>query len=273
MALNLYDQKVVNDLVKQVAELRRQQRDGRTNQVNRLVYGHVVIDGDLDNIVISDNSDNDIITLDSLGLHVKDTSGHEITLINSTGVHIKDVSGDEISVVDSTGFHIKDSGGDEIITLDTNGITVKGSTSANQFVTFQDSGTDENVGTISYGKYTSGSDHISDFIIKTIEASDNQRIAYNTLQISKHDNSRDVFLQMNVQYNSGGTFVGSSLNYAKDGQTGTFVVQMTGTDGSGYMDIPVRTSDPSGTGRRMYYNSSTGKFRGFDGAWKSFTLA
>lgn len=161
---------------------------------------------------------------------------------------------------------------EEIIELSANGMTIKipNSTASleNSFVFFQRAGA--NVGKLVSRRYTPAFDEVSDMIFRSFHSSKPNRNTYVTLDI--YDGGlRDAFFQINSYYQAG-IFQSASLNFAKQGASGTFYVTMTNTSGNGFMVIPRAASDPSGTAGlvdgAMYYNTATNKFRGLvSGVW------
>lgn len=231
MTLNLYQERVRNQMVNDIKKLKSMAQQARTDQTLVLTYGTITLDGSAGTITIEDGSDNDIIVMDESGVAVKDTSGNTITILNASGLTIKAIND-----------------------------------SATTYARFQTSGS-INVGAFVFRKYTSGGgSEVSDFVTRTFLSSVNQKVGYVTLDIFKSDlTTRSLFFQISESYNSSGVFTEAVLNFAKHGASPSFAVTITNTSGNGYIDMPKASSDPTTAGGRLYYNTSTGKFRKCDG--------
>lgn len=230
MTLNLYQERVRNQMVNDIKKLKSMAQQARTDQTLVLTYGTITLDGNAGAITIDDGSNNDIIVMDDTGVSIKDTSGNTITTLNTSGLTIKAIS-DAVSI----------------------------------YSRFQTSAS-VNVGAFAFQRYTYGGYEVSDFVTRTYLSSVNQKVGYVTLDIYKSDlTTRSLFFQISETYNSSGVFTEAVLNFAKDEASPSFAITISNTSGNGYMDIPKSSSDPTAVGGRMYYNTTTGKFRKCNG--------
>lgn len=249
MAINLYPETLKNQLVKEIENLKKQAEESRTNQTLVLSYGPITLDGIAGNITVEDGSNNVIVTIDDDGIIISDTSGNDIIHITSTGMTVSDTSANPI------------------VTITTAGITIKAiSTALSRYFLFQTSA-GANVAANFFRRYTSGSDEISDYGFRTYLSSQNQKVGYVTMDIFANDEStRTLFLQISETYNSSGVFTEATLNFAKHGATGSFIVKVLNTSGGGYLTIPSYASDPAGAGNgSLYYNTGTNKIKKLNG--------
>lgn len=148
-------------------------------------------------------------------------------------------------------------------------ITIEGENS--KFITFVDNA-ELNVGNIKQKRYVPGGVTVTDMIYSTNHSDSDDRDTYETHNINTQDDSaRDTFFQMACSYRSG-TFNGAYLNFTKEVNGPSFQVAIDNVDGSGYITIPYRSTDPTASTRRMYYNSTSNKFRICEGStWKDMT--
>lgn len=171
-------------------------------------------------------------TLNGNGLlQVKDASGSVIAIANNNGIFINGASGTAYSTYL---YYIKD----------------------NRYI-----------GLEAFTRYTTAGVEVTDLQHAALDGTVGDRDTYNTSNILDANGARLAFLQHNTSYRSN-AFNGAALNYSLNNVFGALSVYIDGTAGTGYMRIPRRASDPSGTVGFLYYNTTTGKFRKYDsGGW------
>lgn len=252
MALNLYQERVRNQLVNDIKKLKALAQQSRADQTLVLTYGTIQLDGGAGTITIKDGSDNIIVGMSATGIVAYDTSENDIVSLDATGIAIKDTSGNSI------------------VKLNTSGIVIKAiNASDTRYIRFQSS-TSQNVGTFVYQRYTNAGTEVSDFSTRTYLSASNQKDAYVTMDIyANNETTRTLFLQIYESYDSSGVFSGARMNFSKHGYTTSFSVYLTDATGGGYVKFPHLTADPSPMYQGcIYYNSSTGKLRKLNnGTW------
>lgn len=191
---------------------------------------------------------------------------------NSSGeVFVRDEDNNDIVILNKDGVKVRDEDNNDIVILNKDGISVVGYGAINEFIKFTYSN-GVKIAVFDFAYATSGIYSISELINKVVARTESNRITYWTASIDTSAGDRDVFMQISSVYNAN-VFTSASFNFSKDNTPSAFSVIIDNSNGSGYMDIPDRASDPAANGRRMYFNSSSNRFRFYDTAWRTLTPA
>jgi hypothetical protein len=248
----------------------------RSNQVARLEYGVITIDGENEEITIDDAiGGNEIINISKDGFIVKNTSGTEITRMNSTGFNLKNGSGTTIinmdlsgmSINDNSGnermrfqdgaFDIKDTNNDTVIRFNDDGATYYGQASGQSFLNFVRDGF--RFGNINYNYFTNSFNQKETRVLLTAyNSSEADRDTQSGILNYDRNENQSTFLFCGETYENN-SFDAFYLRYGIIGVRNVWSIEMLSSDGeNAIMQVPKHQGSLSsypGFGHVYYDNS------------------